>query len=357
MPGSEEEGKRVSFAYALVTAVWTASSGSRRQDADPREEGCLPSTVSLFEYDRLAHQTVDSFRLELELPFVLRYRMVAYVWQQCYRAVLPDVTELPRRPLNVVTTADEDAREARTDERISSTSLRIMDGASLHSFRTIAETALVLHPYSRRLDPVTRPILAFLRRTCTLQLSRRQNCLIALLPKLMEILILLCHCLERGALRFLNRARDDGAPHGSLGGGSHSSSLSLLSGSLRDDARAAKATSFPHRCAWWLNRLRPRATPRPHRLFTDLKKLLLRPGPLCDVKAMYLRHIAHRFFPQLPFLQRTLVPAGAASEASEGPLGEDPPRQNAVEVVCRAKEPVECSGTQLGKVRWLWQNG
>ncbi|RNF04446.1 hypothetical protein TraAM80_05161 [Trypanosoma rangeli] len=357
MTRNKGQEKRVSFAYALVTAVWPANIRKSTESNNSRDEGHLPSNLSLLEHGCLVHQTVDSLRLELELPLVLRYRMVEYVWQQCYRVVLPDATELPRRPSSVVTTAEEDAREARTDLHISSTSLRIMDGVSLDSLKIIAETALVLHPYSRRLDPVTRPIIAFLRHTCTLQLSRRQNCLIGLLPKLMEILILLCHCLERGALRFLNRAGDDDSFHNSRGGGSHSPSLSLRSNSLRDNARAAKATSFSHRCAWWLSRLRFRATPHPHRLFTDLKELLLNPGPLCDVKAMYLRHIAHRFFPQLPFLQRTLVASGSDDERNNELFGEDSLTQNVAEGVYGAKEPVEYSGTELGNLRSSWHNG
>ncbi|EAN91774.1 hypothetical protein C3747_7g539 [Trypanosoma cruzi] len=355
MTGKGQE-KRVSFAHELVTEMWTAGiSGSG--SADPRDDCRTPLDVFLFKNGCLVHQIVDSLRLELELPLVLRYRVVDYVWQQCYRTVLPDGAELPRRPPNVVCTPEEEARVARVDANISSTSLRLMDGVSLHSLRTIAETALVLHPYSRRLDPVTRPILAFLRRNCTLQLSRRQNSLVGLLPKLMEIIILLCQCLESGAQGFLRREGRSDFLHNSQSDGSRSSSLSLLSGSFRDDARLAKAIGFSHRCAWWLSRLHHRATSRPQRLFMDLKELLLRPGPLCDVKGMYLQYIAHRFFPGLPFLQRPRLSAGGDGEKNEELFQEDPLKHDEARELCVAKEPLDYAGAPFGKRLSLWQNG
>ncbi|EKF27638.1 hypothetical protein MOQ_008631 [Trypanosoma cruzi marinkellei] len=356
MMTSKGQEKRVSFAHELVTEMWTAgSSGS--ESADPRGDCRTPSDAFLLKQGFLFHQIVDSLRLELELPLVLRYRVVDYVWQQCYRSVLPDDTFLPRRPSNVLCTPEEEAREARVDVNISSTSLRLMDGVSLHGLRTIAETALVLHPYSRRLDPVTRPILAFLRRTCTLQLSRRQNSLIGLLPKLMEIIILLCQCLESGARSFLRRSRRSNFLHNSHSDGSRSSSLSLPSGSFCDDARVAKAIGFSHRCAWWLSRLHHRATSRPQRLFMDLKELLLRPGPLCDVKGMYLQYIAHRFFPGLPLLQRLRLSAGGDDEKNEEPFQEDPLKHDEARDLCAAKEPLEYAGATIGKRLSLWQNG
>ncbi|KEG12107.1 hypothetical protein DQ04_02001100 [Trypanosoma grayi] len=357
MAATNEGGsKRVSFAYALVTASWAASAGpsSSHTDKSARPSDALPPSHRSF-----MHHTVDSLNLELELPFVSRYRVVHYLWQQCYRVAVGSEddgdTLLPPRPPNLVASVSDDARSASDAKMkanrcgfISSTSLRAMDGISLHRLTTLAECALVLHPYSQRLDRVTRPILAFLQRTCTLQLSRRQNNIIGLLPKLMEILILLCHCLERGAQlqeEEANRRRHNSSTSGRSGSmhapSSSSSSLVpllLVHDSPNDEYRRVKPVGLVNRCGWWLSRLLKGANPRPQRLFAHVKELLLQPGPICAVKAMYLQFIAHRFFPQFPRVQRT---PGATWRVVDAALLQQHLSQTGTAKKRLSKEPVD----------------
>ncbi|CBH16369.1 hypothetical protein, conserved [Trypanosoma brucei gambiense DAL972] len=313
--------KHVSFASELVTASWaTANSKTRERNTTSRcgERPTDGMSLALFHSGSLALQAVDSLRLELELPLVTRYRVLNYLWRHCYQSWQEEnAATLPPRPAGVEHSADEYLRICRCDGgmagAISSTSLKLVDGITLHRLTYLADDAGHLHPYSRRLDPVTRPIVRFLRQTCTLQLSRRQNNIICLLPKLVEIIIILCYKLELSAQRYgqwrlpprhLTSEGCNYQKNGSEGknereGGDFS--LSRLTHTC--NSRSSVSLSWTNRCTWWLARACQRASARPHRLFAHLRALLLDPGPMCHVKAGYLQFLAVRFFPDLPSIQ------------------------------------------------------
>nr|CCC94259.1 conserved hypothetical protein [Trypanosoma congolense IL3000] len=237
---------------------------------------------------------------------------------------------MPPRPINMESSREQYVHGCRDPEQefgtISSTSLQLMDGITLRHLARLPDDAAHLHPFSRSLDPVARPIIAFLRRNCTSHLSRRQNNSICLLPKLMEIIFILCCQLERSTDAYKKRPRQK--PNIRDKWGCVDSNTSPSSAETTRDgyppriphtsSRDGAWTNLLNRCAWWLSGVHESTGKRSHRLFAQVKVLLLSPGPMCQVKAGYLRFLACRFFPELPAIYLPLSESSGASATAEG---------------------------------------
>ncbi|KAG8343496.1 hypothetical protein TRVL_05675 [Trypanosoma vivax] len=339
--------RRVSFACNLVAASWPPVTAARHHGRRCELVGPPPASTSArpcrsegrtaewtparLRQRATTHQAVDSLRLELELPLVTHYRVVSCLWYHCYRASQAEgEVVLPPRPANVISSPMEDMRSgcacccapAHSGGVISSTSLKTTDGITLHHLTHMASSALRLHPYSQHLDPATLPIIAFLRNSCTAKLSSRQNNVIGLVPKLMEIIILLSTQLERGAQRRRGTIRrsihseEEQCSQNVKRGAERCRQAQTLSLSCLPFCGSSCKNLLFDRCVWWLSRLRGPPDPRPHRLFNQVKELLLCPGIVCNVKAHYLRYIATRFFPKLTCILYVPLTSEAESVAA-----------------------------------------